>query len=222
MSSPVLTNSVDPVYYDSVPWLFYLVETDIYAVRRHLDDPQRSSMYCRDIHRKQLEIAGSGTFVDLSRFIQIKYSTWTVCCISGRLDMLFRCRKNNVSAMQRDAAEYLSGIFQTRALLFGYHNVSDTVYYEMFDQGFQSKIFHDSPQYEEKLFESADCSYVAPTARDIFFIEERFRCLNIFVPLPELYNDGENRQIVRGRLAQGSIFSEHDLQGFDCALLHCF
>lgn len=221
MSRTIPTNHVDPVYYDSTPWLFYLVEIDIFSIRSRLDDPQRSSIYCSDIHRTQIELEKCKTFVDLSKFVQMKHSTWSVCFFSGRFDMLFRCKKKNAIEMERYIAEYMSRLFKTRVLLFGYHDPSDTIYYEMFEQGFWSESFYDSMGHDKMSFQSATNSEPASKFRDIWFIEDRFKSLNIFVPWPELYNEGENQQIVKGRLAEGSIFSENDVQGFDCALLHC-
>ncbi|MCI5115286.1 MAG: hypothetical protein D3921_07330 [Candidatus Electrothrix sp. AW1] len=211
--------NVDPVYYSSEVRTFYLVETGIQSVRNFLENPVRTSCYVRDVH--QNPVYGQDRHpLEFSLFVQLIQSDWTFFNLYDILYKTFKHVKKKREDKRIAVAASLSAIFHTRALIFGYGDFGDSVYYDMFDQGFHKETFCDHLESDSAFFTSTERPAFKPQQRKIAFIEETFQQWNIFIPWAELYFDTKESQLLRGGFVEESIFSEHEIQGFDCALLN--
>ncbi len=244
---------LDPVYYDSTPWEFNLVEVDMGLVREYFGDPGVCRMYANDVHKTPCYRLEREPY-EFSLFVQLKHSPWMrfdimapFTCLESMYhkkarpdpahlhnlsteeaairmvnDIHRECERN--WTMKKSRAAFLSLLFQTRAMLFGWENTGDTLYYELFEKGCWKESFVGG------LYESGRndtfCrlkSEIRPACRpgndEIRFVEETFALWKIAVPFVSLLPYEKSPRLLKGSLAGSSVFSESDLQGFDCALI---
>ncbi len=245
--------AVDPVYYDSVPWEFYLLEADIETVREAFDDPKKCELYATDVHRTPFYCMEKPLW-EFSRFVQLRQSSWMRFGIAAHLNIpgfdekkkhepAFDCQrpvsteeaaKVIVEKIHRDCerawdfkkskAAFISKVFKSRAIFFGYEDCGDTLYYELYDKGYWKESFmgglydskNDRIYCELKSEIRPDCKPGKDKRR---FVEETFHSWNIAIPFVSLLPDGKNKQFIRGELANCSVFSVDDIKGFDSALI---
>lgn len=247
------TFCLDPIYYDSTPWEFILIEVDIAMVREYFDDPKLSQLYAKDVHKTPCPSLNRSPY-EFSRFVQLKHSPWmrfdlTAHCQYSESELESKSRPD-LSGLQEHASKetamrivedirrsceinwnrrknkavFLSSLFETRAMLFGYENTGDTLYYELFEKGNWQESFTGG------LYETGKndtyCqlkSVIRPECRpgndEMRFVEETFVLWSISVPFISLLPCEKNPSLLKGALAECSVFSEDDIKGFDCGLI---
>lgn len=255
MSQPSEKYCLDPVYYDSTPWEFYLIELDISIVREYFDDPGMSRLYAKNVHRAPIYDMDAKPW-EFSRFVQLKHSPWMRFDIAAHLiGSQFRPRNKarpdpaalqnlstkeaaekivedirrdcaNAWNLKKSKAAFLSELFETQAMLFGYEDTGDTLYYELYEKGYIRESFIGGLYDPNVSTTTTFCelkSEIRPGCKPKNdkkrFVDETFALWKVAVPFVSLLPDEKNPRLLRGSLASCSVFSQEDIKGFDCALI---
>ncbi len=249
--------AVDPVYYSSVPWEFHLVRIGMDEVRSYFENPVISSLYARDIHLKpaygmDTELYLFSIFAKLKTSSWTLFRL-SASFADKELEHLQRSRKRrpaDTSALSsKDAAKVmanelrresemswrikqrrvalLSRIFSSQALLFGYEDTGDTLYYELFENGFWRESFmgglYDPSVSDRNTFCQLKSDLrpgLRPCNDEKRFVEESFRSWNIALPFVVFQRYEKNPVMVEGKPPECSAFSPNDIEGLDCAMIH--
>ncbi len=275
---------MDPPFYDSVPWEFYLLEADIETLREAFDDPKKCELYATDVHKTPFYCMGMNIW-EFRNLIQMKQSHWTCFGLvahpyfaetekdsQGPKDpQLMTIAEKTLEAMRRDrekerrrkrhkkteaiclstdllektvediqrnhqvrwrqkkeALASLSKLFDSRLLLFGYESREDMLYYELYEKGYWKESFMGGLYLPEVSTSTTFCilrSEIRPDCKPVndekLFVEKTFHAWNISIPFVSLLPDEKNKNLIKGKLPDYSVFSVDDIKGFDCALIPC-
>lgn len=121
---------------------------------------------------------------------------------------------------------FLSKEFDTQSILFGYEKIGDNLYYELYEKGFWKESFMGG-LYDPNVSTSTtfctlksemrpDCK---PGNDEKHFVEETFHMWKIAIPFISITTNDKNPHLIMGCLASGSVFTEDEIKGFDCALI---
>ncbi|MDP3981181.1 MAG: hypothetical protein Q8Q33_07210 [Chlamydiota bacterium] len=248
--------AVDSVYYHSTPWEFHIVETDIETVREYFNDPKRCAFYVNNVHKNPFYCMERSPY-EFSNFVQLKQSPWTRFGLVAHFNAPhFELRKkdtpnveglqfltteeiakNIVEGIHRDCSSawdrkkhvvaFLSETFNTRAMLFGYENTGDTLYYELYENGFWKESFVGGLYDPNVSTSTTFCdlkSVIRPDCKtgmdEQRFVEETFSMWKVVIPFISLVPYEKNPHLIKGSIPFGSFFTYDDIKGFDCALIN--